>query len=139
MGSRLVALMLTIPMLLHGVFGCSWHHDHASCQATAEHAVARCDHDHESELSHSDAPTIPDGMGGGSHEHESCSQLRCDFVGSGVTRVAAESSTAACWNPTTSITTSSTVAMIAQSMAMPAGDELCASLRAHARCQVWLI
>lgn len=93
MRSAIVAYLLTIPMLLHGLFGCCWHHDRCELPAVQNvvhaapiaahhgcchrhHSVADQDDDRESPLD-SDSKSTPD-----RHAPHHCPGSQCDYVSS---------------------------------------------------------
>lgn len=143
MSSRLLSLLLVVPMLLHGVFGCCWHHDHGAAAEHSGHSTHSCEAQHHGDLlvSHSSATIADEPMSFETEpsQEQGCSEQRCDYVATD--RVRLETGKAVTALPLVSLLASTIAGHVAAPVRlMPAASkDPGAKLRPHARCQVWLI
>lgn len=79
MWGKLVVSVILLPMLVHSILGCCWHHAHSECDLPCEHSTAethaghRYAHDQPSE---NHDPVVPAPC-----EHdESCDDVRCVYL-----------------------------------------------------------
>lgn len=162
MSSPIISCFLAIPMLLHGLFGCCWHHvgclrgaEHvAESHSTSPHGLCGCLH---SQLDHDGCESESDEF---THESDSeieevaladsslpepphtCTGSRCDYLTSDRVRTAdpglvASPSNPCDWQLSGAIRTSAGLAV--SPLALPAADDGTGQLRAHVLCCVWLI
>ena len=79
MWARLVVSVILLPMLVHSILGCCWHHAHSECDfpceysTTESHACHRHAHDQRSEKNE---PVIPAPCERG----ESCDDVHCVYL-----------------------------------------------------------
>lgn len=90
MCAKLIHVVLLLQMLAHGIFGCCWHHAHATEGVTCRHEViANEKHDvhacnHHAHQNHDVLPVISDELSESSDPQpdrsEPCDEVRCLFV-----------------------------------------------------------
>jgi hypothetical protein len=144
MRSRLVSLMLIVPMLLHGVFGCCWHHDHAHpSESDARESGIACSHVGHHHAS-SATPSIPandklSNVDKESDQDENCLEQRCDYVSATRSQTETGKSLPACLPGFLMTSMNPLSAKPAIDFKFGAGDDLGPRLRPHALCSVLLI
>lgn len=79
MWGKLIVSVILLPMLVHSILGCCWHHAHSECDLPCEHSTA------ESHVGHRHAddqcPENRDTSGPQRSEHnESCDDVRCVYL-----------------------------------------------------------
>lgn len=79
---RLVVSVTLLPMLVHSILGCCWHHAHSEINPACEQSVAdlhdghRHTHDPCTDDNHRNHPVGP----APSEHEESCEDLRCVYL-----------------------------------------------------------
>lgn len=164
MSSSVVSSLIAIPMLLHGLFGCCWHH--VDCLRSHDHiAGAHSEHCHEvcgCRHSHDDHDQCESDFGDEfTHESESetdvalaecndslpqpthsCTGSRCDYLTSSRVRTTDPGLHASPSNPSAVLLSSAirtNFRPALTTLALPAADAGTGQLRAHVLCCVWLI
>lgn len=79
MWGKLVVSVILLPMLVHSILGCCWHHAHSQCDLSCEHSTAESHaghrHAHDQRPENND-PVVPMPCG---HD-ESCDDVRCVYL-----------------------------------------------------------
>ena len=79
MWANLVVSVTLLPMLVHSIFGCCWHHAHSGCSLPFEHSTSESHaghrHAHDQSRENND-PVVPRPC-----EHdESCDDVHCAYL-----------------------------------------------------------
>lgn len=76
---KLVVSVVLLPMLVHSILGCCWHHAHSESDRSCEHSTAEThtghSHSHD-QPSENHVPVVPAPY----DHHESCDDVRCVYV-----------------------------------------------------------
>ena len=79
MWAKLIVSVTLLPMLLHSIYGCCWHHAHSEFDLPCEHSTAEVHAGHRhahDQTSENHDPVVPAPC-----EHdESCDDVRCVYL-----------------------------------------------------------
>ena len=80
MWGKLIVSVILLPMLVHSILGCCWHHAHSECDLPCEHSTAESHAGHRH--AHDQCPESSDTSVPARGEHnESCDDVRCVYLG----------------------------------------------------------
>lgn len=152
MWTKCVSLATLLPMLLHSILGCCWHHAHSSicetmsCEVSTER-VSGCLHhsDANSETAHPHpladcAPNSSSPADHGETPLKPCDEVRCVYVGAATVQLPKDNSPF-CFNFTAEAHPSlvSLSLMTVHGSQRLSDNSLPTSQSLRARAQVWLI
>lgn len=79
MWGKLIVSVILLPMLVHSILGCCWHHAHSACDLPCEHSTAESHAGHRH--AHDQCPENRDTSAPPRSEHnESCDDVRCVYL-----------------------------------------------------------
>ena len=79
MWGKLVVSVILLPMLVHSILGCCWHHTHSECELACEHSTTESHAGHRH--AHDEFPEDNDPVVPAPCEHDkSCDDVRCVYL-----------------------------------------------------------
>lgn len=79
MWGKLVISVILLPMLVHSILGCCWHHAHSECDLACRHSMAESHAGHRhahDQASENHDPVVPAPC----EHNESCNDVRCVYL-----------------------------------------------------------